>query len=315
MPALFLMLAMLAQSEDIFVRLRQAMPDKGAGEQALSALSAKNFARVEELLAEVQAPDRPGRAELLSLQGAVAFLAGNMSAAVKAFDQASQFAPLKDADSFTLAMALVQLRDEPRARSVIASLSKKHPDRALYLYWLGKIDYNDRRYDEAVQKLKKASDLDPGSARVWDSLGLAFDMQGQMEQALEAFEKAATLNRSQSHPSPWPPHDLGYLLLRMDKPNEAVAALRESVGYDGNLAQSHYHLGRALEKEGRETDAVNEYVSAVADDRQAPDACYSLGMLYRKLHRNKEAGAMFAEFKKRKEAQTVPDLTRQRDAK
>jgi tetratricopeptide (TPR) repeat protein len=59
-------------------------------------------------------------------------------------------------------------------------------------------------------------------------------------------------------------------------------------------------LGRVLEKEGRQSEAITEYRSAVTGDTQAADACYSLAMLYRKLHREAEAQAMFAEFRRRK---------------
>lgn len=292
----------LAQSDDIFQRVRHALAPTGEGELAAEALARKNFAQVEELLAASKASSQAARAELLSLRGAVEFLDGKMTAAVAAFEEAAALAPLKASDRFTLAMALVNLGDDTRARDQLARLAEEHPEHALYLYWLGRLDYDQRRYKDAVEKLGKATELDPQSARAWDSLGLAFDMQGQREQALGAFEKAVSLNRGQAHPSPWPPHDLGYLLLRMEKPADAEAALRESLRYTPKIAQAHYYLGRALEKEGRETEAIEEYASAVSGDTVSPDACYSLAMLYRKLHRDKEAKAMFAEFKRRKES-------------
>ena len=86
---------------------------------------------------------------------------------------------------------------------------------------------------------------------------------------------------------------------------EAECALREALRYDPALAQAHYHLGRALEKQGRATQAIAEYKSAMAADRASPDSCYSLAMLYRKLHRSSEAAAMFAEYKARRSAQNV----------
>jgi len=98
-------------------------------------------------------------------------------------------------------------------------------------------------------------------------------------------------------------------LLRMGKSKDAERELRESLRYDPKLAQAHYHLGRVLEKEGRETEAIDEYLSAVSGDTGSPDACYSLAMLYRKLHRDTEANAMFAEFKRRKQALPGPELT------
>jgi tetratricopeptide (TPR) repeat protein len=125
-------------------------------------------------------------------------------------------------------------------------------------------------------------------------------MQGHMEPARAAFEKAVSLNREQARPSAWPPHNFGHLLFRMGETEAAEKALRESLSYDEKLARTHYYLGRVLEKEGRQSEAITEYRSAVTGDTQASDACYSLAMLYRKLHREAEAEAMFAEFRRRK---------------
>lgn len=294
---------LLAQSDDIFQRLRRALVSSGNGEAASEALANKDFAQVEQMLAGVKASSDSERAEVLSLRGAVEFLDGKMSAAAATYSEAAALAPLNDSDSFTLAMALARLGDAAHARPVLMGLAQKHPERAIYIYWLGRLDYYQQRYSTAIEKLRHAAELDPSSPRIWDSLGLAFDMHGDIEQALSAFEKAASLNRGQAHPSPWPPHDLGSLLLRMNRAKDAEEALRASLRYDPKLAQAHYHLGRALEKQGREAEAVDEYRSAASDDTALPDACYALAILLRKLHRDQEAQAMFAEFKKRKQAE------------
>jgi tetratricopeptide (TPR) repeat protein len=292
--------AAVGQNDDIFARLRHVLGM--SGEQAEVELRKGNFGGVHEMLQAAPATDAPSRAELLSVQGAVAFLAGDVRTSAADFAAAAAIQPLKDTDTFTRAMALVNLHDDKSARALIEDLAAKHPDHAVYIYWLGRLDYNQRRYDEAIVKLKKAVTLDPRSTRAWNSLGLAFDMQGQMEQALDAFRKATELNRALAHPSPWPPHDLGFLLLRMEKPNQAEAVLRESLRYDSKLAQTHYYLGRVLEKEGQDTAAINEYTIAVSSDQTSPEACYSLGKLYRKVHRDADANDMFAEYKRRKEA-------------
>ncbi len=296
---LLLVLAVTGESQDIFERLRRSLGP--AGESAAQALAAKDFSKVDQVLAQAKASDDAQRAELLSLQGAVDFLEGKMAPAVTAFRQAAAMAPLTEPDTFTLAMALVKLGHDAEARAALVKLSDKRPDNAIYIYWLGRLDYDQRRYEEAVAKFEKATKLDPQSARAWDSLGLAFDMQGQSEQARAAFQRAVELNRNQEHPSPWPPHDLGYLLLRTDQVKDAEAVLRESLRYDPNFAQAHYHLGRVLEKEDRDIDAIDEYKRAVSLEATSPDACYSLAMLYRKLHRNTEAEAMFAEYRKRRQ--------------
>ncbi len=296
----------LAENDDIFARLRQAL---GAdGEVAATELHNKKFAQVERMLKTAHPTGASNRAELLSLQGAVAFLDGDIPRADADFAQARALAMLKDNDTFTWAMALVKLRNDDHARVLMQELARSHPTQAVYIYWLGRMDYDQRRYQEATGELETAVKLDPKSARAWDSLGLAFDMQGHMEQALGAFQKGTELNRALTHPSPWPPHNLGYLLLRKDQPKQAETALRESLRYDSQLAQTHYYLGRALEKEGDETAAASEYQIAVTNDAASPEPCYSLAILYRKLHRDADASALFAEFKKRKATLPPPDL-------
>lgn len=205
-----------------------------------------------------------------------------------------------ESDSFVSAMALIKSGDDDKARAILTGLSAQYPDKPIYIYWLGRIDYDQRRYQEAVAKLRKAAQLDPQSARIQDSLGNALDMQGLSGQALAAFQESVNLNRKIAHPSPWPPHDLGYLLLRIEKFKEAEEALRESLRYDPKMAQTHYYLGRTLEKQDRDTEAIEEYKQAVSADTTSPDACYSLAMLYRKLHRDADAAAMFTEYKRRK---------------
>ena len=284
------------QSQDVYQRVRQAL-----GDDAVTQLRDKRFSALEERLSAVKAASGRERAETLALLGAIEFMDGKMAQAASDFQKAETLGAGREEDRFTHAMALVRLGEhEEEARTLLSELTKERASRALYWYWLGRVDYYQRRYSEAVENLQQAVQLDPKAARGWDSLGLAWDMQGHLEQAREMFEKAVALNRAQVTPSPWPPHNLGYLLLRTGETARAEGALRESLKYDGRLAQTHYYLGRTLEKEDRAAEAIEEYKVAVAGDATSADACYSLAMLYRKLKRENEAQVMFEEFKKRK---------------
>lgn len=298
-----LSLAVRGEDNDLARRLQRAFASSGEAQAAAQDLAQRNFAALEEKLARRDAGDPSAYPELTALKGAVAFLAGDMHTAVLDFRSAGEKGRLSDGDAFTLAMALVNLGEDTQASRVILDLASKHPEKPIYVYWLGKIDYHLHRYQEAIEKLKQTLTLDPQSVRAWDSLGLAFDMQGNMDEAYAAFEKATSLNRGLPHPSPWPPHNLGFLCLRMNQLKQSEAALRESLRFDPRLAAAHYHLGRALEKEGQSGEAIAEYKAAVADDAAAADACYSLATLYRKLHKEPEARAMFAEYAARKEVQ------------
>jgi len=302
-PELVLLLALpcLAQTDDLSARLRRVFAQSGEGDLAVRRLNNRDFLPLEGMLEKRAAVDQPARVELLSLEGAVAFMAGDMASAVMNLRKAAESGALDDRDAFTQAMALVSLGDNRQASAVIASLVQKYPKQALYVYWQGRLDYDLRRYPEAIKKLQKAIELDPNSARAWDALGLAFDMEGTSDGAYQSFQKAADINRRLLHPSAWPPHNLGYWYLRTNQFDEAERALKESLHYDPNFAEAHYHLARTLEKEGRADQAIAEYNLTIQTDASSEDACYSLATLYRKLNRDEEAKAMFAEYRKRKE--------------
>jgi tetratricopeptide (TPR) repeat protein len=290
------------QTEGLQERVRRAPLSPDQIRQVMATLEAKDYFRMEALLRAAAHGDAAHASQLYALLGAVEFTGGRMAPAAQAFRDADSRAALDERDRFTLAMSLVNLGDAAGARAELSLLNHFKPEQPLYLYWLARLDYDQRRYEDSVAKLRRVLELDSQSARAEDNLGLALDMLGRSEEAQIEFEKAVALNRKLPQPSPWPPHNLGVLLLRLEKLRESETALRESLRYDRGLAQSHYHLGRVLEKQGRDADAIEEYRTAISNDRLATEASYSLGQLYRRLNRASEADAAFAEYRKRKDA-------------
>jgi tetratricopeptide (TPR) repeat protein len=304
-PVFFLASAGLpAQKPDnLLERMRNSQLPAEQREELVRSFSARDYGRTEAILERqaAAAGKSPQAAELRALAGAVDFLHGSMERAIGAFRQSEALAPLDDRDRFTWAMALVNVGDTKGAREQLTRLSDNHPDAPLYLYWLGRMDYDQRLYEEAVEKFKHVIRLDPDSARAYDNLGLALDMLGQTDPAREAFVKAVDLNRKLPQPSAWPPHDLGALLLRLQQLKEAEAALRESLRYDARFSMAHYHLGRVLDAEGRDDEAIAEYRLATSLDPVVVEAFYSLGLVYRRHDRTADADAAFGEYKKRKD--------------
>ena len=287
---------LLAQQPDNLPdRVRNAPLPADQREELVRAFTAKDYGRMEAIL-DRQAP----AAELRALAGAIEFLHGRMQQAADSLRKSDALSPLDDRDRFTWAMALVNLGDSKAARTQLTRLNAGHPDRPLYLYWLARIDYDQRLYQAAVDKLNRVIRLDPGSSRAYDNLGLALDMLGHPDEAREAFLKAVDLNRKMPQPSAWPPHNLGALLLRMQEMKEAETALRESLRYDPRFSMAHYHLGRVLDAGGYDDEAIDEYRAAATLDPVVVEALYSLGLVYRRHDRTAEADAAFAEYKKRK---------------
>jgi tetratricopeptide (TPR) repeat protein len=267
-----------------------------------TAWSQKEFDRLEAVLigaARTAAPKDHASA-LCALLGALEFAGGRIEKAVRAFQQADLLSPLDDRDRFTLAMALIDAGDAKGSRIELTRLNQLHPNQAVYLYWLGRLDYDQRLYDDAVEKFKRVIGMEPDSARGYDNLGLAYDMLGLTEEAQTAFTKAAALNRKLPAPSPWPPDNLGYFQLRQEQFDDAEKSLREALKYDPKFALAHYHLARVLEKKSRDDEAVEEYKTAAAQDLKLALPLYSLGMLYRRRGQDAEAAVALAEYRKRR---------------
>jgi len=275
-------------------RIRHAPLPEDQRQTLDAALSAKDFARIESVLAGDEG------AEPQALLGALEFVGGRMSQAVEAFRRADSVKALDDHDRFTFAMALVNLGDMKNSREQLTRLNQAHPDQTIYLYWLARLDYGQRLYDEAVEKLNRVVRLDPDSVRGYDNLGLSFDMMGLTDEAQGAFAKAVVLNRKLETPSAWPPHNFGYLLLRLQKYSEAEEYLREALRYNPGFALAHYHLGRVLESEGKDDAAIDEYKSASKLDTTLSEPLYSLGRLLQHHQRSAEADKAFADYKRRR---------------
>src|SRR2546430_9511073 len=100
--------------------------------------------------------------------------------------------------------------------------------------------------------------------RAYDTLGLCFDYLGKFDEAVKNYNRAIELNRLQPKPSPWPHVDLAISLIALNRLPEAEENLREAVGYDPQLPQAHYQLGRVLEMQGGYQAAVESLKLAVA---------------------------------------------------
>jgi tetratricopeptide (TPR) repeat protein len=301
--AITLAVPLLGQAKESLLNRIRSSPLPPDQQQAVAAsLSAKDYGHIEAVMAAnvTSAGSPASAAELEALLGAIEFMGGRMNRAAEAFRQADSLATLADSDRFTLAMSLVKLGDAKAARTELTRLDGIHPDQSLYLYWLARLDYDQRLYEEAVAKLHLVISRDPTSARAFDNLGLSLDMLGRTDEALSALIKAVNLNRKLSSNSPWPPHNLGYLFFRLQRFHEAEDNLRESLKYDPRFAMCHYHLGRTLESLGREEEAIAEYHSAGTLDPKLAEPLYSLGRIYRRHDRLADADSAFAEYKRRK---------------
>ena len=266
------------------------------------AVTARDYGRAEALLLEA-IEQEPRSSDLLRLLGGIFFVTGRHLNAAVAFKKAEAIAPLDERSRFTLVMAYVVLGHRDWARPELAKLTALAPRNPLYVYWTARIDYDDGQYAAAIRGFERVLEIDHRFVKAQDNLGLCYEALGQHDHAIRSYEEAIRLNREQAKPSPWPPLNLGLLLTRLDRGDEAEALFRESLRCDERFPQAHYQLGMVLEKKGRGADAIVELEAASRLDAAYPEPQYALSRLYRRggdAVRADRALELFQKLKKEK---------------
>ena len=272
--------------------------------QLEQALKSRDYPRVEVLLADEIGRD-PKRPDLLRLLGHVFFLDGRYLNCAVAMKKADALGGLDEAGRFLLAMSYVRLGRREWSRPELLKLEQRHPDKALYPYWTGRLEYLDQRFQAAIVRYRQALKLDPRFVRGWDNLGLAYEALGQQQEALHAYQEANRLNRESTAASSWPPLNLGSLMLKLNLLNDAESSLRESLRYDPKFAKAHYQLALLLERQGKLEDAVAQLKQSAASDAAYAEPHYALNRIYRRQGQLQNAQAALEIFQKLKKGKAT----------
>lgn len=172
---------------------------------------------------------------------------------------------------------------------------------------LGKAFYeNPTTQYQAVEELKKALDLAPGSARERLNYGLALLRAGKIPEGIA--ELMAVQEQDPALPHTW--WNLGIVYKNDSRHEEAVAQLEEMVRRVPDEAAAHYNLGVLYKIAGKPDLALRhlEEAARLAPDMAAPR--FQLYNAYKQAGRAEDSRrelALFQEIKKRQVGAAVPE--------
>jgi protein O-mannosyl-transferase len=147
------------------------------------------------------------------------------------------------------------------------------------------------RLDEAAAQYAAAIRLRPARASAHNNLGTVRQAQGRLEEAARHYAEAVRLEPryGEAH------RNLGVVLQGLGRVEEAVAHLQEAVRLEPGSAVAHDALGTALLRQRRPEDAMAEYRAAIAADPAYAEARNNLGFALESSGRLDEAIAAYRE--------------------
>lgn len=284
----------------------QKQIDIGAAEAPLSdservdldkAVSKHDYA-AEKAAIDHAMTEHPNSFELLVMAGRLEYLEKHAKDAADSLAAADKIKPLSDTDRETLAMALSFSERSPQARAEFQKLIKANPKNSEYPFLLGRIDANGKHVEDAVAEFRKAIELDPNMVKAYEDLGRAQENMGLVDDAKKTYETGAQRNRTNKVHWEWSPLDLGVLLLKDEKLDEAEKLFREALKYNPRFGTAHYYMGQLFLKRGKETDAMNEFKTAVVDQPRLRQAWLALGRQFTKEGNKAQADRALEIFKR-----------------
>jgi predicted AlkP superfamily phosphohydrolase/phosphomutase/tetratricopeptide (TPR) repeat protein len=155
---------------------------------------------------------------------------------------------------FTLALADCQLRLGllSQAEATASEAIGDRPDSPMAYYIKGKIAFQRHQHQESINCYLSAEKLEPQFPELYVDIGLAYGRLRRWRDAKRAFEKTLDID----------PHNalalqgLAGVWLRLGRPDEAVECAFSSIACRHDLPLTHFLLGLALHRLGRNEGAI-----------------------------------------------------------
>ena len=119
-----------------------------------------------------------------------------------------------------LGMSAWRAGDLPKAETGFEAALAIDPDHLKSLVNLSRVLIEQKRFDEALDKLTQAGDIEPASNEVSRLIGRAYHAQGKIDDAVDAYRHAIELDEKDA----WSMNNLGLLFLEQKRADGRHAA-------------------------------------------------------------------------------------------
>ncbi len=257
----------------------------------------KSRALINELI------QQQDKAELHNLLGDVEEASGHTDQAAHEYEAAARLDP-SEKNLFDLGSDLLNHRGFQPALTAFDYAVKRFPQSAKLRVGLGVSYYSLGRYDDAVETLCQAVDLNPSDTKALDFLGKMYAISPQyaseVTKRLAGFVRRYPTNAAAAY----------YYGLSLRKREGAASSdaynreaeryLRQAILLKPDLTDAHYELGVLYQDKQEDERAIGQFEIAI---KQKPDflqAHYRLAQMYKKIGKDALASREFAVIERLK---------------
>ena len=178
----------------------------------------------------ITTPETKSGAMDFFMDGVDALDVQNFEEAAGLFKKAVAMAPQNLEYQYYLAVAYVRLKKSHEALEIFESLIMKEPKLFFKAYFdVAAIYSSQKNYDKAIETLRTAKKIDPGSGRVFLDLGYAYKDSGNYSEAVKCFSRAKELDPQLNQISVYM---TGATYLEEEKFNQAALMFKKAVELD-----------------------------------------------------------------------------------
>jgi arylsulfatase A-like enzyme/Tfp pilus assembly protein PilF len=213
---------------------------------------------------------------------------GRLEEARVGFERARELDPRNGKVLWQLADLWMRKGDYTRAEAIIADALERKVDEHRLLLKLAESRIEAQRFDEAERALKAALEKKPGLALAHFDLGLAYEGKGQIDKAIDAYDKELATNPKAYRAA----FNAAKLLQKVGRGQEAIAHFRKAVEIDPSFGTGQLFLAKALFDAGDFAGAEQWARSGLThkpEPRMAPLGHYVLADIYERQGRAADA--------------------------
>ena len=222
------------------------------------------------------------------------------------FEEAAKFRDLSAVELKMLGLDCLALHLSSDADKWLTRSLEMEPGDAGAWQALGEVRTDEQQFAAAIQAYQRSLALLPRVVTAETSMGWCAELLSRLEDAATAYRTAIGWEALKPD-DPTPYLGLGRVLLKQNRPREALPYLRQAVQMEPASAEAHEELGKAYSELNELAAAQQEIEKALELAPKVARLHFMLGQLYRRTGQMEKAKAELDSYAASVGAHSTPD--------